>query len=383
MRNQKDVRYLITPANGWWSLASVIHDDLKGAAKSRVAIGLDAKLGPAHFASATQRSKLVVLVVGETARGTDWGLNGYSVDGAPRNTTPELAQLPVVNFPKVRSCGTNTEVSVPCMFAPVGRRNYDEDKIRGSESLLHVLARAGIAIHWRDNQSGCKGVCDGLSNDHVKDLPGAICEDGHCLDEGLLIGLDQRLKNAAAAPTTQVLVLHQLGNHGPAYFKRYPPAFERFTPVCKKEDLRLCSRVEIVNAFDNALLYTDHLLAQLVRQLQSQSQTIDSALIYLSDHGESLGENNIFLHGMPYSIAPNVQTWVPMIMWQSAGFEAFSGAKNSCLQKLAVQPVSHDHLFHTVLGLLNVETALYDPAWDIGHPCRAKITPTQAPATGR
>jgi lipid A ethanolaminephosphotransferase len=224
MRNHKEVRYLITPANYLWSLASVTAADARGAAAPRRAIGLDATPGPGW---ATRRKPMVVvLVVGETARAANWGLSGYA-----RQTTPELARLSVINFAQITSCGTNTEVSVPCMFAPVGRRDYDEARISGSESLLHVLAHAGVAVHWRDNQSGCKGVCEGLANDSVASLsaPG-LCVGGHCFDAGLLHGLDERL---AGASGTQLLVLHELGNHGPSYYRRYPPAFARFQPRAK------------------------------------------------------------------------------------------------------------------------------------------------------
>ena len=201
------------------------------------------------------------------------------------------------------------------MFAPVGRRDYDEARISGSESLLHVLARAGVGVHWRDNQSGCKGVCEGLANQSVASLnaPG-LCVGGHCFDAGLLHGLDERL---AGASGSQLLVLHQLGNHGPSYYRRYPQAFARFQPACEDDDLNRCSREQIVNAFDNALLYTDHVLATLIAKLQAQADKVDSAVVYVSDHGESLGENNLFLHGMPYAIAPAEQTSVPMLMWLS------------------------------------------------------------------
>ena len=360
MRNHKEMRYLITPANYLWSIGAVLAADAKGAAKPRVAIGPDAKLAPTGPGRA--KPAVLVLVVGETARAANWGLNGYA-----RQTTPELAKLPVINFPLVKSCGTNTETSVPCMFAPVGRRDYDEARIRGSDSLLNLLARAGAGVHWRDNQSGCKGVCDGLSNELVAKLdPPGLCEAGRCFDEGLLFGLDARLKQAQGP---QVLVLHMLGNHGPSYFRRYPPAFERFTPACRSDDLRRCSRDEIVNAYDNALLYTDHVLAQLIGELQGSG--VDTAMLYVSDHGESLGENNLFLHGMPYAIAPDVQTRVPMVMWVSEGFRSAAGLDLPCLKARAAQPAAHDHLFHTVLGLLNVQTTLHEPAFDLTTGCRS------------
>ena len=362
IREHREVRYLVTPANYLWSLASVVRSDVRGAAQPRQAIGLDARPGASWGPRA--RPRVVVLVVGETARAANWGLAGYA-----RQTTPQLAALPEwVNFAEVAACGTNTEVSLPCLFAPLGRRDYDEARIRASESLLHVLARAGVGVHWRDNQSGCKGVCAGLPNDTVsaRETPG-LCDDRRCLDEALLHDLDTRLE---AARGTQLWVLHMLGNHGPAYFRRYPPAFARFEPACREDDLRLCSREQIVNAYDNALLYTDEVLARLVAQLRARAGRVDSAVVFVSDHGESLGENGLFLHGLPYAIAPDVQKKVPMGIWASAGFTAAAGLDTGCLRRRAAEPASHDHLFHTLLGLLDVQTSLYEPAWDLSSGCR-------------
>jgi lipid A ethanolaminephosphotransferase len=365
MRNQRELRYLVTPANVLWSAGAVAAADLRGAARPREPIGTDARAGPSW---ATRRKPLVlVLVVGETARAANWGLSGYA-----RQTTPELAALPVLNFGAVSSCGTNTEVSVPCLFAPVGRRDYDEAHIRGQQSLLHVLARAGAAVHWRDNQSGCKGVCEGLPGDTVAGLnPTGLCQGERCLDEGLLADIDQRLQRAEG---TQVWVLHMLGSHGPSYFRRHPAAYARFQPECQHDDLRECSVPEIVNAYDNSLLYTDHVLATAIAKLQAASGRVDSALVYVSDHGESLGEMGLFLHGMPWSIAPAVQQQVPMVFWASPGFEQASGLAPGCLEpqlrRSAVGAVSHDHVFHTVLGLLDVHTALHEPALDLVDACR-------------
>ncbi|MBA3623738.1 MAG: phosphoethanolamine--lipid A transferase [Methylibium sp.] len=369
MRNHKEARYLITPANYLWSLARVATRDAQGMHAAREPIGLDARPGPSW--SAHKRPTVVVLVVGETARAANWGLNGYA-----RQTTPQLSRLPVVNFRDVSACGTSTEVSLPCMFAPVGRRDYDESRIQGSESLLHVAARAGVSVRWRDNQSGCKGVCDGLPTEAVSSIKGAgPCSDGRCMDEALLYGLDERLTRAQGV---QLLVLHQLGNHGPAYHRRYPEAFARFQPACEDDDLQNCTREQIVNAYDNALLYTDHVLARLIATMNAHADQVDTAVVYVSDHGESLGEGNLFLHGMPYAIAPAVQTRVPMLTWMSAGFQNRNGFDTACLQRRAQQPASHDHLFHTVLGMLDVQTALYEPAWDALRTCRGSSVATAA-----
>ena len=253
------------------------------------------------------------------------------------------------------------------MFSVYGRRNYDEDKIRNSESLLNILDRAGMKVIWRDNQSGCKGVCTGVEehkvgNSKIPDL----CDGDRCLDEVLLHGLDGILADTHG---NLVLVLHQLGNHGPAYFKRYPPAFRKFEPVCETSDLAKCSREAIVNAYDNALLYTDHMLAQTIAFLKKQEEKFDTGMIYLSDHGESLGENGLYLHGVPYPVAPKVQKEVPMVMWFSPSYAKNFSLDVDCLRAQATRPVTHDHFFHSPVLTFHTLSRLpyshFDKAW---HP---------------
>jgi lipid A ethanolaminephosphotransferase len=254
------------------------------------------------------------------------------------------------------------------MFSPYGRRDYDEGRIRSHQSLLHVLDHAGIATLWRDNQSGCKGVCDGLPVKRLDDARDAeLCNGRRCLDEILIKDLQAQLSPVKG---DRVVVLHQLGNHGPNYFERCPPEFKRFTPTCDNPELGQCEREHIVNAYDNALLYTDHVLAQAIGFLRKQT-AYDTALIYVSDHGESLGEKGLFLHGVPYAIAPQEQTRVPMVMWFSPGFASDSGLDLDCLRRRASQPASHDNLFPSVLGLLRVRTEVYRPADDLFAACRA------------
>ena len=361
MRNQKEVRYLITPANFIYSAVRVSVDSTHEAQAARSPIGVDARLD----ASWTARTKpaLLVLAIGETARAANWGLNGYA-----RQTTPQLAQRDVINFPDVTACGTNTETSLPCMFAPIGRRDYDERRIRTSESLLHVLHRAGFQVLWRDNQSGCKGVCEGLATEQLDNakLP-EWCDGGRCLDEALPQGLDTVARDGKG---NLVVVLHMLGNHGPAYFKRYPQAFRRYTPTCDTGDLKQCPREQIVNAYDNALLYTDHVLVKTIDFLESQSKRYDTALVYVSDHGESLGEKGLYLHGVPFAIAPDEQTKVPMTWWLSPGYTASFGLDTACLKREAARARTHDNLFHTTMGLLQVQSREYEPTLDITRACR-------------
>ena len=360
MRNHREMRWLITPANALVALAQNAAD--QGAATGpKVAIATDAK----RTAPARARPLFFVLVVGETARAQDFSLNGYA-----RDTNPELARRNVVDFPHASSCGTSTEVSLPCMFSQYGRAHYDEVKIATHQSVLDVLARVGVKVLWRDNQSGCKGVCDSVTVERLdrQDVPG-LCADGQCFDEILVRGLD---RIAAGASGDMLVVLHQLGSHGPAYFRRYPPQFKRFMPTCDSDDLRQCDGAAIVNAYDNTILYTDHVLAQAIDLLDAAQQTHDTALLYLSDHGESLGENGLYLHGIPYAIAPDAQTHVPLVLWMSHSFQSDVGIDGDCMRARAQRPASHDDLFHTLLGVFSVRTRAYDASLDLFAGCRTK-----------
>ncbi len=360
MRNDKALRYLIAPGNYIVSITRVLSEEAKSPRGPRQVVAADAKQ-QAHAPST--KPHLLVVVVGETVRAQNWGLSGYA-----RQTTPQLAKLNVINFSDVTACGSNTEVSVPCMFSLAGRRNYDRENIVGSESLLHVLDRAGVKTLWRDNQTGCKGVCDGLPFESYRKPPvSPLCDDQACRDAVMLQGLHDVIDDN---PGDTVVVLHQLGNHGPAYFKRYPEALRTFRPDCRSADLGSCTRQEIVNAYDNAILETDDFLAKTIQML-SQDTTHDTAMIYVSDHGESLGEGNVYLHGLPYAIAPDTQIKVPMVAWLSPGMADGKDVNTACVRRRASQPISHDNLFHSVLGLMQVKTEAYEPTLDVFSGCQA------------
>lgn len=362
MRNQREARYLITPSNYLWGVALDTFHDRKDVTAPREPVGRDA-----HLLRIAMRTppRVLVLVIGETARAQNFSLLGY-----PRPTNPELSKLDVTAFSAVKSCGTSTEVSVPCMFSPYGRANYDEHRIRRSETLLDVLVRAGYRVRWIDNQSGCKGVCKGAGIEYEKIDPKshpALCRDGECQDDVIARQLATEL---AGVRDNTVFVLHMMGNHGPAYFRRYPAGYRRFTPDCETAELRDCSREQVVNAYDNAILYTDHVLAHIVRTLAAGSGRLDSAMLYVSDHGESLGEHGLYLHGIPYSIAPEQQTHVPMILWLSRTMTRTGDVNERCVHAKANTPLSHDNLFHSVLGLLDVSTSAYRADRDLFDGCR-------------
>ena len=359
LRTKHEVRYLVTPANYLYGVGNLLLSRPEEENTSLLVVAADARQVPL---AATRRPRLLVLVVGETVRAQNWGLNGYE-----RQTTPELARQDVVNFSDTHACGSSTEVSLPCMFSPYGRHDYDEDRIRAHQSLLHVLQRVGVDVLWRDNQSGCKGVCRDLAFESVANAADpTLCDGLRCFDEILLKDLPTR---ADAGAGDKLIVLHMLGNHGPSYFQRYPPGFKRFVPACETSELGHCPRAEIVNAYDNAVLYTDHVLAQAIARLRKVDD-FDTALLYLSDHGESLGENGLYLHGMPYAIAPQQQLRVPMLMWFSPRFVAAEGLDLPCLKSRALLPTSHDNLFSTVLGLFDVQTSERVPGRDLLAACR-------------
>jgi lipid A ethanolaminephosphotransferase len=367
MRNQREARYLITPGNYLYGLAVNSRERVIDVNAKRETIGADAHF--VHVAMADAKPRVLVLVIGETARAANFSLLGY-----PRETNPELAKTDVIAFSNVSSCGTSTEISVPCMFSPWGRVNYDERRIRHSEGLLDVLARAGYAVKWLDNQSGCKGVCKGAGVEYEKLEPAMapdLCDDAECRDEILARRLASEF---GQVDRNTVFVLHMMGNHGPAYFRRYPAEFRRFLPDCATAELRKCSRDEVVNAYDNAILYTDHVLARVVRTLSQDPRSMDSAMIYVSDHGESLGERGLYLHGIPYTIAPDLQTRVPMFVWVSRQVAASGDVDLRCLRHRSHAALSHDNLFHSVLGFLDVETRAYRPALDIFDGCRGGAT---------
>jgi lipid A ethanolaminephosphotransferase len=358
MRNHKQLRYLINPLNSVYALGMVASEPLRRNDRVLLPLATDARLGPSHAAGT--RPPLLLLVLGETARAANFSLNGYA-----RPTNPELAKLPVISWRNAWSCGTNTAASVPCMFSHLGRDDFSSRKAN-HENLLDVAQRAGLAVLWLDNQAGCKGTCARVPNVETGNLKHpTLCADGECWDPIMLDGLDARI---AALPAAQrdkgvLLVMHQMGSHGPAYYKRVPQAFKRFLPECSTNNLQDCSREQLVNAYDNTIAYTDHFLAQASH---------DTAMVYVSDHGESLGENNLYLHGLPYAIAPDVQKHVPWITWLSPGFAQRQRLDAACLQGRADAAMSHDHYFHSVLGLLDVQTSVYQPALDAYAACRGR-----------
>ena len=351
VREHSAVLAKVNPSYALFSAAKLAVRSVPAVAqRPRVIVGADAKLPPTDHSR-----ELVIMVVGETARADHWSLNGYG-----RITNPLLAREDVINFPNFWACGTSTSVSVPCMFSRLGRAGKAETA-KIEDNALDVLTRAGVSILWRDNNSDSKGVALRVPYENFRSpQTNPVCDEVECRDEGMLHGLQEYID---AQKGDILIVLHQMGNHGPAYYKRYPKAFEHFTPVCKTNDLGSCTSEEIHNAYDNAILYTDYFLSQVIALLKKNDERFETAMFYVSDHGESLGEYGVYLHGMPYGIAPAAQKHVPAVAW--LGKHMKHDLKLDNIEERRLRHWSHDNIFATLLGLFEIETDAYDPSKDL------------------
>lgn len=348
-REHKPLRYYTNPVYSLYSVGKYINKTYYNAAAGVKPLGQEARIPATDI-----DRELVILVVGEAARADRFSLNGY-----PRETNPLLKQEEVISFANMYSCGTSTAYSVPCMFSFFGQDKYSDSKGRSTENLLDVMSHAGTHVLWRDNNSDSKGVALRVPyQDYKQPEINPIC-DLECRDEGMLVGLQGYIDGQKEGDI--LIVLHQMGNHGPAYYKRYPEAFEKFTPVCRSNQFDECTNDEIGNAYDNAILYTDYFLSKVLALLKNNSSRFETAMVYLSDHGESLGEYGIYLHGLPYAMAPDPQKHVGALFWFGESFKIDTNA----LRSKSTKRFSQDNLFHTILGLFEVETTVYDKGMDI------------------
>jgi lipid A ethanolaminephosphotransferase len=352
-KENKPLRYYANPTG--WIVASkkFTREALNSGETVIVPIGRDAKK---RF-SADMARELIIMVVGEAVRADRLSLNGYY-----RETNPLLATENVISFSNMYSCGTSTSISIPCMFSIFNRDNFSDKKGKSTENLLDVLQHAGVSILWRENNSSSKGTAERvLYEDFRTPDNNPVCENGECRDEGMLVGLQDYIDDIKTGDI--FIVLHQMGNHGPTYYKRYPEAFEKFTPVCKTNQLEECTSEEIGNAYDNAVLYTDYFLSKTIHLLKQNAARFETAMFYFSDHGESIGEKGIYLHGLPYYMAPDEQKHIGAIMWFGGSFKIDTNALNT----KSANAFSHDNIFHTILGLMRIETEVYDQSLDIIH----------------
>ena len=349
-REHKQARYYTNPVTYIYSVEKYIKGSLAARNLAIEPAGLDARIPVEDF-----HRELTILVVGETARADRFSLNGYT-----RKTNPLLEKEDVISFTNVHSCGTSTAVSVPCMFSMYNRDDYDDEKGYSKENLLDVLNHTGVNVLWRDNNSDSKGVALRVQYEDYKSPQSNTQCDTECRDIGMLDGLQEYID--AHTQDDILIVLHQMGNHGPAYYKRYPKTYERFTPVCETSQLEQCSEEQINNAYDNVILYTDYFLARVIDLLKQNTNTFETAMFYVSDHGESLGEKGVYLHGLPGFLAPEEQTHVATILWFGDNYDEID---TESVRLKADRDYSHDNIFHTVLGLMEVNTDLYNRDQDI------------------
>ena len=367
-RNNRQLGHLLNPLGVINAANRYARDRLHPKQVETVVVGADARRRPdadQRMADASNRRQLLVLVVGESARASSFQLLGYG-----RQTNQQLVQLDqLLVYSNVSSCGTSTAVSLPCMFSDLAQADYSDSRVQGRESLLDVLNRAGLKVVWIDNNTGSKHVADGVEEKSVADDDDPRwCSSAGCFDDILVDQLAQ-LMDAEQPP--DVVILHQKGSHGPSYHERYPTDFERFSPACNSNQLEDCSREEIVNTYDNTIAYTDHNLGQIVDLLRSRAEQFDAAMLYVADHGESTGENGMYLHGAPQFMAPSEQTHIPMFLWLSPTFSQARGLDQQCLQQRTDASLNHDNLFHSVLGVMDVQTRAYQPELDLFSGCRS------------
>lgn len=325
-RNNKSIVKMVTPANYVSAMMKYSQERWFAGDQTLVRIGQDAHKGPAILAQ--KKKTVLILVVGEASRAANYSLNGYE-----RDTNPQLKQQNVINFPHASSCGTETAVSVPCMFSGMPRKKYDADLAHHQEGLLDVLAHAGVNVLWRENDGGCKGACNRVPHtDMTQWKLDQFCKDKSCIDDVNFNRLDNVLDGLKQ---DTVLVIHLMGSHGPAYYQRYPQAYRRFTPTCDTNQIQDCDHQALINTYDNTILYTDSVLGKAIDTLKARQATMNTALIYLSDHGESLGENGVYLHGTPYLLAPEQQTHIPFMFWLSPDYVKNFRVNETCLRDQA------------------------------------------------
>ncbi|MFT4940381.1 MAG: lipid A ethanolaminephosphotransferase [Paraglaciecola sp.] len=340
-RQHKSLRYYANPIHPMYSVGEFVSQQFVSHAQ-----GVFQKISThAGIPDSDHHRELVIVVVGETARADHFSLNGYA-----RQTNPLLEQEEnLLSYSNIKACGTSTAISVPCMFSLLGRDNFDVDSSKQTENVLDIVSKANISVLWRDNNSDSKGVAERVPYQNFRSADNNPDCDTECRDVGMLSGLQEYIERQT---NDMLIVLHQMGSHGPAYFKRYPKSFEVFVPACQTAELSACSDQEIINAYDNSILYTDYFLAEIVGFLKRNTPRYETAMLYISDHGESLGEKNLYLHGMPYMFAPKDQLNVPLIVWAGESSDIDLPATMALKQV----PNSHDAVAQAILMSLEVES---------------------------
>ena len=301
-----------------------------------------------------------ILVVGETARGDRFSLNGY-----PRDTNPLLSQRSLISFTDAQACGTTTFFTIPCIFSFLPEKKFTPYKAEHESNVLDVLNSAGVHVLWRDNNPNCKSVCDRVANENLASRPDPASpyfNNGEYLDEVLLSDLEAYID---AQEGDVLIVLHQMGSHGPAYFRRFPAASASFTPYCKDKAQQLCDQAGLDNSYDNTIVYTDYFLDKAIELLARNNDKYPSFLFYLSDHGESLGENGVYLHGAPHVLRIKEQFHIPMILWFSPAYLNDYPIDYEALRACRDHPVSQYQVADTLMSLFGYSSQINNPALDL------------------
>jgi lipid A ethanolaminephosphotransferase len=361
-RNNSHLKKMVIPTHYTYSTYKYINETYFSSPIKYKKIGLDA-IKVTNTTS--EKPTLIFFILGETARSQNYFLNGYA-----KNTNPYTEKQNVISFKNVNSCGTATAVSVPCMFSKEGRDTYNKKQSDNQDNVLDILNRAGISLLWKENDGGDKNVAKGITKIEIdRSESSPYCTGGTCLDMALLKDVERDVSKMTG--TDKMLFMHIMGSHGPTYYLRYPKEQQHFLPDCQRSDIENCSIDQIINTYDNTIVYTDYVISQAIDKLKNMSQEYNTALIYISDHGESLGENGLFLHGVPYTFAPTTQTTVPLITWMSEGFKKSKHIDESCLKIEAKEKTfSHDYVFSSLLGIMDVQTEEYNRDLDIFQRCR-------------
>lgn len=361
-RKNSELKEMIVPTYYLSSSYKYIKNTYFSSPVTYKKIGEDAKQAAKD---PSQKPTLFFFVLGETARSQNYQLNGY-----PRPTNEYTSKQDVISFKDVASCGTATAVSVPCMFSALSRDEYKESVAKHQDNAIDILKRAGISLLWKENDGGDKDVANNITKTTLnREVVNEFCNGNSCYDMALLANLDSDIKSMQG---DRIIFIHLMGSHGPNYFKRYPDDQKKFTPDCQRNDVENCSSESIINSYDNTIHYTDFVISKLIDKLKGISDQYNTSLLYLSDHGESLGENGVFLHGLPYAFAPIYQTRVPLILWMSDDFKKAKHIDRGCLKNEAQNTsISQDYIFHSLLGIMDVTTSAYKQELDLYKKCRA------------
>ena len=294
---------------------------------------------------------VVVLVIGESARKANFQLYGYQ-----RDTNPLLSKQEGLKVYQATACATYTTAGTKAILDP-------KDSGDLYELLPNYAFRTGVDVSWRTSNWGepPKHIDEYLTDTDLSDLYQGKSND---YDDILYYGLRERIESSKKDKV--LIILHTSTSHGPKYADKYPKQFEVYKPVAKNIEEGEKNIGMLINAYDNTIRYTDFLLNSLINTLREMKDW-HSAMIFISDHGESLGENKMFMHGLPMKLAPKVQYEIPFLVWTSDGFRTYKQTSSSQDAPEGELPavLEQHYVFHSVLNLLSIQSPAYNKDYDI------------------